>query len=365
MALLFRTCNHGDSTETQTFAFILPPAVAREDCPSEIMSRDILYRGLKFRANFVRNDRHIGPYLQWTSATEGFHCSLDFSFTLINRASFSSNEQCDERQKIFSMAEPRHGRRTFVTIDDLNGRNFTDDRGEFLIELSLKNMKCWFEQLLPVNLGRRPSGSKSNSGSKAAAEIRDYQRYDTWKFLMGDLEFQAVFCPNMDLTDSGVQRHLIQINRITKCDTLCRIRYQITIGLRGKKSLTSEICDEIFDFNGTGVGWYFMEDYLKFAKNGQLPIRIDVFELTYINEFTLDIKQPKASATFKDKDRQGWSLQFVPNDENLILRLIYSDIFNVPSNYFRYVLCSVRILIVFPRIQLSAIFWISKKVFRF
>lgn len=182
MAQLFRVSKLYDSSESQTFTFILPPAATLE-YPPEILSRDFMYAGHKWRISLLKQDRHLSPYLQMTSVSEGVRCWIDFSFVLVHRQSFTDSEQFSERQREFSWRRSSHGCRTFVTLDDLSKRQFSDARGEFVFEVVLKNPKTIFEQVFTLNVMHKTSTTDSRH-----VEARDYQRYDTTPINFGEQE---------------------------------------------------------------------------------------------------------------------------------------------------------------------------------
>lgn len=182
MAQLFRVTKLHDTTQSQTFTFILPPATSQE-LPPEILSRDFSYAGHKWRLSLLKKDKHLSPYIQLVSLVEGTRCTVDISFVLINRESFTQNESFADKQKEFHIGEQSHGRRTFVTLEDLNRRRFSDAKGEYLLEVNLKNPKTIFEQTFAMT--PKPV-AKPNS---AAAPVFDYQHYDTRPFQFGELEW--------------------------------------------------------------------------------------------------------------------------------------------------------------------------------
>lgn len=182
MAQLFRVTKLNDSTHCQTFAFILPSATAKDDAV-EILSRDFSFGGHKWRLCLQKRDKHLSPYLQLMNISEGVQCTIDVAFALINRDSFTQNETYSERQLQFTFDEPVHGHRTFITLDDLNKRHFSDARNEFLFEITLKQNRTTFSSVIILN-----QSSKLDHRTKDKDAL-DYQRYDTKPFIFGDLEW--------------------------------------------------------------------------------------------------------------------------------------------------------------------------------
>lgn len=91
---------------------------------------------------------------------------IDFSFTLLNREHFSSNETFSGRQIKFTFDSPAQGNRRYIPVDDLYERNFTDANGEFQLELTVANPRTLYETDLRLPLGS-PSSSSSSSTSLA------------------------------------------------------------------------------------------------------------------------------------------------------------------------------------------------------
>lgn len=166
----------------------------------------------------------------------------------------------------------------------------------------------------------------------------------------------------MDVLDNGSLRHMVQITRKTRLDSLCKLNYRVVLGgagatnvTDGSKFLRTEMRQEIFDFNGNGEGIYFVDDYLRYSNGNQLKLNIELYDVFYINNLkfnvlSIDNKQPSTQCF--DIDRQSWCLKMatpsqsstVDQQNDLTLLLTYPDYVNIPKDYLRYVSCNMRIL---------------------
>jgi hypothetical protein len=99
---------------------------------------------------------------------------IDFSFTLLNREHFSSNETFSGRQIKFTFDSPAQGNRRYIPVDDLYERNFTDSNGEFQLELTVANPRTLYETDLRLPLSS--PGSSSSTTSLAATGGGNHQR---------------------------------------------------------------------------------------------------------------------------------------------------------------------------------------------
>ena len=92
----------------------------------------------------------VGAYLTLKNVSAGMTCSIDFSFTMVNKEHFSKNESIIEKIVEFTAEKPTHGRKTFIGISDLNNRQFRHKNDCFLLELELRSIKTFFEQVSTI-----------------------------------------------------------------------------------------------------------------------------------------------------------------------------------------------------------------------
>ena len=153
MARLFRFVRLDDRFDTQTFTFLLPPTLVKEFSP-DVYSRDFLYGHQKWSVSLVKSDKHVGSHITLKNASDGFSCTVDYSFTLLNSEHFTKNETFAERHCVFNADKYTNGRKTFIGLSDLSNRGFTQESGEFLLELELRNISTTFEQVSCISSER-------------------------------------------------------------------------------------------------------------------------------------------------------------------------------------------------------------------
>lgn len=159
---------------------------------------------------------------------------------------------------------------------------------------------------------------------------------------------------------TSMNRHLIQLQRVSKSETMSRMRYSIVLGSR-KPLFDSKLRDELFDFSGSGEGIYFSDDYMTFTETDAgdldcmiLPLTVNLRSSTYVNHVKVslvnerdDPKRDALATVFVDKEKQSWrAMAHSSPDETLAVTVLYQDLRNVPSGYSRYVCWSCRVLSV-------------------
>ncbi|XP_071444417.1 uncharacterized protein [Hetaerina americana] len=144
MSLLYRFTKLQDRADTHVFTFVVTRSVTR-DLERDVTSKEFTAGHHRWAITFSRNDKVLGVYLVWRSASEGIRVSADFAFTLLNREHFSANEAFSGRQVKFTAGCPAQGNRNYIPVNDLYGRNFTDSHGEFQLELSIGNVRTLFD----------------------------------------------------------------------------------------------------------------------------------------------------------------------------------------------------------------------------
>lgn len=141
MAQLFRVTNHRDVTDSWTFTFLLPSTIVSPNAPNDVISRELLYAGNRWRVHVSRRDgNHLIPSLELLNCGDGLSCTLDYGFTLINQDSYTQNERFFEKQREFNDSRPRHGARTFIHVDDLTKRRgFFGAKHDLILELTMRS----------------------------------------------------------------------------------------------------------------------------------------------------------------------------------------------------------------------------------
>ncbi|XP_046398446.1 uncharacterized protein LOC124165208 [Ischnura elegans] len=179
MSLLYRFTKLQDRADTHVFTFVVTRSVTR-DLERDVTSKEFTAGHHRWAITFSRNDKVLGVYLVWRSASEGIRVSADFAFTLLNREHFSANEAFSGRQVKFTAGCPAQGNRNYIPVNDLYGRNFTDSHGEFQLELSIGNVRTLFDthirtqQTLFFGLG---VGGGGGGGNKSDSEAHQHTNH--------------------------------------------------------------------------------------------------------------------------------------------------------------------------------------------
>ncbi|KAH3769960.1 hypothetical protein DPMN_171239 [Dreissena polymorpha] len=209
MAKLHRFVKLNDRFDSQIFTFELPAKVAT-DTISGTWSKDIVYGYHKWTVSFIRNDSHLGCFLKWLSNCGGMKCQIDFSFTLLNREHFTRNETFIEKGFVFTTELNQHGRQTFVGLNDLLEKDFSQVTGDYLIELEMRKVNCVFESYI-----RLPREMQS----RYAYETKLESAY----FSFGLFDWSISLIPSEGNMHQD-ENIIIQLHRHTSFDHLCNVR---------------------------------------------------------------------------------------------------------------------------------------------
>lgn len=144
MALLHRFVKLHDRGNTHVFSFVVTRSVTR-DLHRDVTSKELTYGYQRWAITFSRTDKLLGVYLVWRNPCDGMRVYIDFTFTILNREHFSVNEAFTGKQVKFTLDSPAQGNRRLITMDDLYSRNFTDENGEFQLELTVANIRTVYE----------------------------------------------------------------------------------------------------------------------------------------------------------------------------------------------------------------------------
>ncbi|CAM1311499.1 Uncharacterised protein g5709 [Pycnogonum litorale] len=342
MALLYRFVRTNDKSDTEIFTFVVTRSVTR-DVYRDITSKDFVYGYHKWAISFTRTDKVLGIFLVLRSASPGIKCYVDFSFTLANRDHFSKNEVYLEQRTKYTIEQPAHGNRKWILLTDLADRNFSDENGEFLVELCLNNIRTVFEDDIPIhprNLSsseeRLPNSAKTDkTGNKLKSN-----KLETSYFSFGNFDWNVSLTPNAD--DSQLEKRTkVSLNRLTGFDHQCRVRYRLILGERDRR-VDSGILDHISDINGRIRGFTLRNDLKLFVRKGLLKVHLEIISANTASEVKIypgdgGLRHCGKVQQCYDRDKQAWTVEAEFNSEYLRLRLSYTDIFSVPRNHLRFV----------------------------
>ncbi|KRX76620.1 NF-kappa-B inhibitor-interacting Ras-like protein 1 [Trichinella sp. T6] len=290
------------------------------------------YSGLRWRVVLSENsDAYFDPLLTLHEPGANVRCVLDFGFTLINQDSFTQNESYQLSRCRFDKNFYSQGKRCFIAYNDLRRRKFLNSARQCLIELKLNNAETIFEDYLKL--------ITHDFGQVSTRNKLDYQCYNTLPF--------CVFCPNMDDTNL-FSKHMIQLNRCSSSNLLCKLRYCISIGEVDERTFKFAFQDEIFGFNGTGEGIYFTENYQKYVKKNELKITIKLYHFSYVCQLKLGVpslNNPLHSICY-DQDKRPWHVvtRYSQNCNTMKVSVIFVGSLQIPKNYCRLVTWSFCIV---------------------
>lgn len=151
MVTLSRFTELRDRSCTEIFTFIVPKTIL-SDYVSDVQSKDFFYGYQRWFIQFIKTEYHFcgSLHIRANASPNAITCILDFTFMLHNREHFSRNEVYHAKDAVFTSASPMHASPNFVGLADLLSRQFTDEQGEFVIDVVLKNARSFYEDTIQV-----------------------------------------------------------------------------------------------------------------------------------------------------------------------------------------------------------------------
>lgn len=321
MAQLHRFVRVSDRQNTQIFTFLLSRKITRPLTP-DIFTRDFIYGFHRWCLSFVRTEKHVSVFLILRDVSDGVTITLDYSISLLHREHFSKNETFSVRACEFSRDQDTHGRKVFVTLDELLGTKYTDGNNEFLVELCMKNIRTAYEHVLPVcDHGRG----------------QDFPKFETTYFTFGNYDWSVSLFPNGDSAENS-GKPLICLTRHTHFEHPCKLRYTLTLG-EGDRCMDSDVVENLFDVTGTGEGYVLNNINMNsLIRHQKLKISMQLLSVSTISELKIPVlEKGRNCGQCYDRDKQAWAVVSEFDKGELKLLLFYSDARNVPRNYVRFV----------------------------
>lgn len=336
MALLYRFVKINDRCNSQVFTFIVTKSVTR-DFHRDVTTKDFTYNYQKWAISFNRVEKYLGAYLAWRNPCVGMKCYVDFVFAIMNREHFSLNEVFSAKQCRFTVDQTVNGNRKLISITDLHARNFTDENGEFLLEVTLSNVRNIFESDIRI-----PNPLPSGIPGKPF-------KLETNYFIFGNFEWNVALFPPQAESTGRENRLLVYLNRLTGFDHQCRVRYRVVLG-EGDRRADSGVLEDFSDNEGRGYGWPLKCHLVDLVRRGLVRVHLEMVSANTVSEVKVCVSNVIGmSALCYDRDKQAWSLETDVNTELLRLKLIYKDIFNVPRNHLRHVSWSAHVIRRHPK----------------
>lgn len=338
MALLYRFVKINDRCNSQVFTFIVTKSVIR-DFHRDVTTKDFTYNYQKWAITFNRVDKYLGAYLAWRNPCVGMKCYVDFVFSILNRGHFSLNEVFSAKQCRFTVDQTVNGNRKLISISDLHARNFTDENGEFILEVTLSNVRNIFESDIRIPHSQPLSGHPGKT-----------IKLETNYFIFGNFEWNiALYPPQQSDSGSRESRPLVCLNRLTGFDHQCRVKYRVVLG-EGERRIDSGILEDFSDNEGHGYGWPLKCQLSDLVRRGLIRVHLEMISANTVSEVKLCVSNVLGmSAHCYDRDKQAWSIETDVNTEFLRLKIIYKDIYNVPRNHLRHVSWSAHVIRRHPK----------------
>lgn len=348
MALLYRFVKISDKADTHVYTFIVTKSVTG-DFHRDVTSKDFTYNYQKWAISFTRMDKLLGVFLVWRNPCVGMRCYADFVFTLLNREHFSMNEVFSAKHCRFTVDQIANGNRKWLTIADLHSRNFTDENGEFQVELAMSNVRNIFE-----NDVRIPHSIFSGQDNKV-------QKLETGYFLFGNFEWNMAIYPHGDTADRD-GKLVVGLHRLTGFDHQCRVKYRVFLG-EMEARVDSGVMEDFSDSEGRCYGWTVKAHLPDLVHRGTLRVYLEMISATTISEVKVMVfpsTMLQSSAHCYDRDKQAWGVEADVDSEFLRLKIVNKDIYNLPRNHLRYVTWSAHVLRRNPKTGLKEMIGVLK-----
>lgn len=244
------------------------------------------------------------------------------------------NDNDDDESILFgSFGFILQGINKWIPLSDIQSRNFGDETGEFLLELSLGNVMTVFEtelNLQPTSSSTiTPSSSTSGNGTihpavhslkngKIETKYLHFGSFD-WNISIVEHNPNRNSAANMvrglfkDNNESDLYRtadgttrpgktYHVTINRLTGFENSCRIQYRIILG-KGQMREDSGIMEQMSDMNGRCRGIHLdQHTFANLTSMGVLHLYFEFFSCNPISEVKIPITR-SISPTINCYDR--------------------------------------------------------------
>lgn len=204
----------------------------------------------------------------------------------------------------------------WIPLSDIQTRNFGDETGEFLLELSLGNVMTVFEADISLQSNGGISGTTTSGvgGQHLAATVKN-GKIETMYFHFGTFEWNISIVPhnansggaasmvrtlfkdnnndpevfrNVDPSKPG-RTFLVSLNRLTGFENSCRIQFRFVLG-QDQYREDSAVLEQISDMCGKSRG--FQVDQHKFVNitsMGSLHLYFEFYSCNPISEVKVPI----------------------------------------------------------------------------
>ncbi|XP_054721728.1 uncharacterized protein LOC129231438 [Uloborus diversus] len=327
MALLYRFTRVKDRAGTGVFTFIVTRSVTR-DFHRDATTKEFTFGYHRWVISFNRSDsKMLGVHLILRNATASTRCYVDYSFCLLNREHFSKNEIFFEKQCRFNADQPAQGPARWILMSELHSRKFSDENGEFLMDLVMSNPLTVYE--VDLRMSHLPFGPHHKLSNA-----------ETAYFAFGGFEWNIGIHPQGIPEDQETSnRPKILLNRLTGFDHAVRVQYRIVLGDADRVFDSGVLC-QMSDVTGRIRGFPLKCTVGDLLRRGILRIYVEMMYANAISEVLIPLQNKDPSDTTPncyDREKHAWLAEGDIEGECLKLKLFCSDLHHVPRNHLRYV----------------------------
>ncbi|CAF1079503.1 unnamed protein product [Rotaria sordida] len=354
MAHFTRFVSFEDKFNTNLFTFILPSTFLL-GTEEKLITREFICRHIPFALTFVKNGDQLNAFLLHRSRdTERIEMTLDLSVTLLCREHFTRNETFIEKNCKFTNKVTLHGRKSFTSVNRLCSVDYMDERGNIQCELEIKNLSISYitdVQLTPqlINPQYAHVIHPTNNRQPIDAKI------ETPSFFYSNYEWCVVIQPKLDSVGQlGHFRMFIQ--RLTPCDHSVKLTYRVKL-IAGsytwdpyqERKITHPHDSNTYEINYTDVHGlcrpYRIDRVRELLQaDGKFTLTVELKDAVTVFPIIVDPFAPNPiPVSFLDKDQQAWTVEAYIEEQCFIIRLYYSDIFKIPTDYVRSICFNITV----------------------
>lgn len=371
MAKLHRLVKSDDRQNTHVLTFILPVTIA-SDTAKDIISTEFGCGYQKWSIQLVKQEKesHIGAYLSVKNPSPGVHVTADYGFTMLNRGHYTANESFMDTGKVFTKQQPKHGRKSFISTNDIKSpaRGFIMEKDQLFLEVTLCNFRTHFEYQLQLPMTEK---------DKARYPPNDI-RLETGFFPFGGMEWNVNLKINERNPTDVRGGSAVTLRRLSNFDHYCKFKYRIHIGVieptplavagnqptpvkppvihnpHKSQVISSNEMDSLFIDADTQDKLVLPTNIYKLATlKGVITIKIECYQaiLLTLLQIPMDRNRHRALRCY-DRDKQAWLFEAHMKSDKLKFYVFYGDIGTVPRGCIRMMNIGVSVLPAYGNVKL-------------
>ncbi|CAF0777583.1 unnamed protein product [Adineta steineri] len=343
-----------DKFNTNLFTFIVPSSFLL-GTEEKLTTREFICRHVPFALTFVKNGDQINAFLLHRSRdTERLEMTLDLSITLLCREHFTRNETFTEKNCKFTNKVTLHGRKSFTSVNRLCSVEYMDERGNIQCELEIKNLSISYiteAQLTPQLINPQYAHVAQPTHNRQPIDAK----IETPSFFYSNYEWSLVIQPKLDSVGQlGYIRMYLQ--RLTSCEYSVKISYRVkltagtyTWDSYQERKQANPSDSNTYEINYTDVHGLcrpFRIDRVRelLQADGKFTLNVELKDAVTVIPIIVDPFAPNPiPVPFLDKDQQAWTVEAYIEEQCFIIRLYYSDIFKIPTDYIRSICFNITV----------------------